>query len=324
MLEKIRAELDGFRAKPEQPTSVLVIHSANKWMESASKRPDPEYLFHKLIVTGEITFLFAASNVGKSILAVQIAEHIAQSRRVLYIDLELSEKQFQMRYTSKDGKPYCFPENFCRAEISIENLNLYSMREGIFKGIICEAELGTTVFIVDNMSFVCPNAENAENATLFVQELKKISKRYNATIIVIGHTAKMLQKVPLSQYHLSGSAKIANLFDAGFAIGVSAKDHRLRYIKQVKVRTGEVIYGEDNVLVCEITDKDGFLHFNFLTHDHEYNHLKIPEAQRELVEKIRVSVNEGASVNAVMKQFGLSHGTAYRYMQQAKKTNESK
>lgn len=41
--------------------------------------------------------------MGKSIYAVQIAKAISSAgRRVIYFDFELSDKQFQLRYTDPD------------------------------------------------------------------------------------------------------------------------------------------------------------------------------------------------------------------------------
>ncbi len=58
---------------------------------------------------------------GESILATQIAEDIAKTDKVLYVDLELSSKQFQMRYSdTSSGKAHVFPANFTRAEIEPE------------------------------------------------------------------------------------------------------------------------------------------------------------------------------------------------------------
>ena len=56
---------------------------------------------------------------------------------------------------------------------------------------------------------------------------------------------------PITQNHLAGSKKLYNFFDSVFAIGMSAKDNRLRYIKQVKVRAGAFKYDASNVLVYD-------------------------------------------------------------------------
>ena len=100
---------------------LLSIKAANEWIQDSLKRPDPQMYFNNLIVQYENTVIFAASNVGKSILATQIAEDIAKTEKVLYVDLELSSKQFQMRYTdSSTRKVHKFPANFTRAEIDPE------------------------------------------------------------------------------------------------------------------------------------------------------------------------------------------------------------
>ena len=93
---------------------ILTIKSANDWIEDAAKRPDPKLYFHGLIVQYENTVLFASSNVGKSILAVQIGEDIARSEKIYYIDLELADKQFQLRYSDTEtGAIHVFPPLSC-------------------------------------------------------------------------------------------------------------------------------------------------------------------------------------------------------------------
>lgn len=48
---------------------------------------------------------------------------------------------------------------------------------------------------------------------------------------------------------------------ASSLFGLSAKDESLRYIKQLKVRSGAFEYNSDNVLVADIVKDGGFLHF---------------------------------------------------------------
>ena len=52
--------------------------------------------------------------------------------------------------------------------------------------------------------------------------------------------------------------------DSSFAIGESAADKNLRYIKQIKQRHCESVYDSDNVAVCEIVKPDNFLQFEFI------------------------------------------------------------
>lgn len=79
------------------PMSVgmLSIKSANLTLTEASMTANPKQLYGEFWFEHEIGCLFADSNVGKSILAMQIAEDIAKTgETVLYFDFELSEKQF--------------------------------------------------------------------------------------------------------------------------------------------------------------------------------------------------------------------------------------
>ena len=78
---------------------VMSIKTANRTILEASQLPTPRALWDSFWYEGELSCLFADSNVGKSILAVQIADRIARTDNVLYLDFELSEKQFQLRYT---------------------------------------------------------------------------------------------------------------------------------------------------------------------------------------------------------------------------------
>ena len=87
----------------------LIIKEANTWVEEAKNRPIPNMLFSELWYENEICILFADTNLGKSILAVQIADSISKGiaipgfklesppKKVLYLDFELSDKQFENR-----------------------------------------------------------------------------------------------------------------------------------------------------------------------------------------------------------------------------------
>src|ERR1043165_816925 len=80
-----------------------------------------EPLFDEFWREGELALFFGEPGVGKSLLAVQIAEAIARGepianlamprtgRTVLYIDLVLSDVQFRARY-STNGEPYIFSD----------------------------------------------------------------------------------------------------------------------------------------------------------------------------------------------------------------------
>ena len=110
------------------PDSVgmMNIKTANQTILEASLLPTPRALWDSFWYEGELSCLFADSNVGKSILAVQIADRIARTDNVLYLDFELSEKQFQLRYTNEHGELYTFPDNrwLCRPTARFSSLTI--------------------------------------------------------------------------------------------------------------------------------------------------------------------------------------------------------
>lgn len=120
VISAITSEIDGaFSSEKAVDIGMLTIKSANQTVEDASHRPDPEQLYLELWYEGEVCCLFADSNLGKSIFAVQMADEIARTRNVLYVDCELSDKQFQLRYhSSEDGAKHIFPEGLFRAEVN--------------------------------------------------------------------------------------------------------------------------------------------------------------------------------------------------------------
>ena len=72
------------------PDSVgmMNIKTANQTILEASLLPTPRALWDSFWYEGELSCLFADSNVGKSILAVQIADRIARTDNVLYLDFD--------------------------------------------------------------------------------------------------------------------------------------------------------------------------------------------------------------------------------------------
>lgn len=313
IIEEIKSEMERSENKAND-NGLLNIKMANTWVKEAKSRPNPHTWFHGLIVANENTVIFAASNVGKSILAVQIAEEIAKEEKVLYLDLELSDKQFQMRYTMGDAV-HNFPDNFLRAEINPENLLNVDLENGIIDSIEKAIMTGVKVVIIDNITFACMNAERAEVAGEFMKKVIFLKQKYQLTVVAIAHTPKQYCRKPIDQYDLAGSSKLINLFDAGIAMGCSVKGKDLRYLKQVKTRSGPKLYGEDNVAVCELTTEDGWLHFKFLGCGTEREHLFIQKsmfADEEIIEMVRPLVKMKYPLSRIEKETGLSHGTAAR------------
>ena len=307
-----------------QHAGLLSIKKANEWIQESIKRPDPKMFFHDLIVQYENTVIFAASNVGKSILATQIAEEISKTEKVLYVDLELSTKQFQMRYTdTSTGKVHLFPANFTRAEIEPELIVGSDLSQEILYSIEEAAKQGTRFFVVDNITFICNDIERAKKAGDFMLKLIRLKKKYNLTTIVIAHTPKRRGWKPITQNDLAGSAKLINFFDAAIALARSANDPDLRYLKQVKVRTGEFQYDADNVLILDVNKDDGFLKFDVMGTGREEDHLNALEGgdvADEILTILKMQ-REGMTVREIAKVMNIGKSTVQRRIENAKRSN---
>ena len=303
---------------------LLNIKAANEWIKESLTAPDPKMYFYDLIVEYENTVIFAASNVGKSILATQIAEEISKTEKVLYVDLELSSKQFQMRYCdAASGKTHVFPDNFQRAEIDPELMLGADLEQETLDSIEKAAKQGTRFFVIDNISFICNGSESSAKAGLFMKQLIRLKKRYNLTTIVIAHTPKRRGWKPITQNDLAGSAKLINFFDAGIALARSANDTNLRYLKQVKVRTGEFLYDADNVLLLDVNKDEGFLKFDILGTGREDDHLNAlagGEGANEILE-ILMMQRDGMTVRQIAEAMNLGKSTVQRRLDLAKKSN---
>ena len=112
-----------------------------------------------------------------------------------------------------------------------------------------------------NITFICNDSEKGATAGSFMMKLIRPKKKYFLTTIVIAHTPKRRGWEPITQNDLAGSAKLINFFDAVIELALSAKDNYLRYLKQVKVRTGEYQYDADNVMILDKVKSDVFLKF---------------------------------------------------------------
>ncbi len=302
------------------PDHVGVFHvrTANQVISEAQACPDPNPLYDKLWNEGELCCLFSDSNLGKSIYAVQMGAHIARNgHRVLYFDFELSKKQFQMRYTTPEGQSYMFPDTFLRAEIASELLG-EKYDERLLKDIETAAlTANADVVIIDNLTWVCAESEKGGDAAKMMMELMNMKKKYNFSMLIIAHTPKRDASRPLTANDLAGSKKIFNFFDSVFALGRSAQDENLRYVKQLKCRYGEIAYGSQNVRLCSIEQsRHGLLRMTFQGFSTEREHLKEPsdKAKDELVEKVRELSKEGKSCRMIAEMLHVSKSKVNRLL----------
>ncbi|HLV38270.1 AAA family ATPase [Xanthomarina sp.] len=329
-LEVVNDDIDKFQketVKQESNTSCFLVKPANKWIDEAKSRPIPRLLFDRFWYEGEVCILFADTNVGKSILAVQIANSISKGKaingfqietgplRVAYFDFELSDKQFEKRYSNNYKDHYVFPHNLLRVEINTEAEIPKEFKDyeeflcNSFETVIVKDKV--EVLIIDNITFLRSDNERAKDALVLMKHLKSISKKYGVSILVLAHTPKRDATKPITKNDLSGSKMLMNFCDSAFAIGQSASVPSMRYIKQIKQRNTEEIFHAENVAVCKIENPHNFLRFQFEEFGSESEHLRqytssdLSERDDQIIEM----KEEGMPNTQIASRLGISEGT---------------
>ena len=307
-------------------TGCLIVKEANTWVNEAKNRPIPNMLFSELWYENEVCILFSDTNLGKSILAVQIADSLSKgkaiygfklegsARKVLYLDFELSDKQFENRYSDNFTNHYQFNDNFLRAELNTDSglPNQYKN----FEEYLCNtlpasiSKNQTSILIVDNLTFLSAENEKAKDALVLMKTLKQISRTNSVSILVLAHTPKRDESKPITKNDLAGSKMLMNFCDSCFTIGKSSQDTSLRYIKQIKQRNTEHIYDSDNIIIFSIDKETNFLRFCFEEFDFERDHLQtnneISSDQKN--EQIKMLVSEGLTNAKIGDRLKLSEG----------------
>jgi len=315
------------------------IHTGNQWMEKERNTPLPKMLFGEFWYEGELCILFADSNVGKSILAVQIANSVSRKEQigpftleadkanVVYVDFELSGKQFQARYTHDyNGVTFDFGKNFFRAgfnptadmPIEFKTYDEY-MNSAIEYAI---KKTGADVLIIDNITSLRSGTEHAADALPLMKHLKALKTKYKLSILALAHTPKRNPTKPLTRDDLQGSKMLINFADSAFAIGESRAEKGMRYLKQVKQRNTQEIYGGDNICLFRIIKPQNFLKYEFVGNGKEREHLpSIAEQERaRLTVAVKELYEKGYSQRNIASELYVGVATVNRIVKMIKET----
>ncbi|KAB2918274.1 MAG: AAA family ATPase [Bacteroidetes bacterium] len=311
---------------------LFAVHTANGWIDAVKNKPQPRMLFSEFWHEGELCILFADTNLGKSILAVQMGDSISRGQpipgfalqtppqKVLYFDFELSGKQFEIRYMHPTEGHYQFSHRFHRAEIDpdadlpvgftdYETFLYQSFEQAIL-------HTGSQIIIIDNITYLKNETEKAKDALPLMKLMKALKTKHNLSILALAHTPKRDLAKPITRNDLQGSKMLINFCDSAFAIGESTQSSQLRYLKQIKQRNTAQLYGAENVCVCRIDKPLNFLQFEFLNYSYETEHLHTHEeaGREQLIDEVKQLSKCGHSQRQIASQLGLSLGVVNKYI----------
>jgi archaellum biogenesis ATPase FlaH len=345
-IERIRAQARGVpyrpgKAKahkerpiptPEDCHSLFTIERGNRWLDLARREPEAKQLLGELWHQDELCMLFADTNIGKSVLAVQIGESIARGQsvgpfackaepeRVAYFDFELTRRQFLMRY-SKGNEDYRFSDDFYRAEFNFAEGLSPDVDENELLIAAIEYKINRVnakIVILDNITCLRGGTENSAVALSLMKSLKALKTTNKLSILVLAHTPKRRNSTkPISADDLHGSKLLVNFADSVFTLGKSSAESGLCYLKQIKQRNTRQRYGEDNVCLCRLEKPGTFLQFKFDGYSNERHHLLTRTAadRLHLADEIAAFSAEGYSQRDISDRLGISAATVNRALQ---------
>jgi hypothetical protein len=318
------------------PKDAFIIKPAGDWLVAAKQQPETAMLFDRFWFEGELCILFADTNVGKSVLAVQIGDSISRGEpvgnfmlkaapcTVLYIDFELTTRQFETRYSDGVHGHYRFGKNFLRAEINpaATGARKFGTYEAYIENAL-ENMLITTkakVLMIDNITSLHNGTHAAKGALTLMKNLQQLKRQYQVSILVLAHTPKRNPCRPVNRNDLQGSKMLLNFCDSAFAIGESQTHTGVRYLKQIKQRNGTETYGMANICLGQISKRYNFVEFDFTGFAHETDHL-LPyneQYRKRRDEKIIVLHTQGKSLREIATTVGTGASTVLRVVNEGK------
>ncbi len=341
-IPQISGSLNDALKESDKANNLFLVRTANKCLSDAAGRPNPKKLFGELWWEGELCILFADTNVGKSILAIQIADSIstgkpvpglileANQQTVLCFDFELSDKQFEVRYSENFANHYRFNNQFHRAEMD-PDADMPDNYEGGYERFLYDSmeaaivQTGAAVLILDNITYLKNATEKAQDALPLMKYLKALKNKYSLSVLCLAHTPKRDSSKPIGRNDLQGSKMLINFCDSSFAIGESFTDSGARYLKQIKARNCEIIYDSDNVILCQISKPSNFLQFEFLGHANERDHLKFQTEQdtENRNDQITKYKNAGLPNTEIAAKLGISEGAVRKRLKKIEEETKS-
>lgn len=244
-------------------------------MQKAFDTKPKRQIIGNLFRERDILILYGPAGVGKSILALQIADAISKGnglfdnlfpnhcgeQTVLYFDFELEFADFKDRYFDTNGDPYKFSKNLYRFGDTDENPFDFKDIADNAAQILRKAIEKTkpNVVIVDNLTFLTNgNTSDAEVASSINNIITNLVKKHGASVILLAHVPKKDSSAPLELKDIKGSSLLGDGIKCAIALGQSNNIPDTYYIKQTKSRGSKQLLTSDNVLTYEIKKVGAF------------------------------------------------------------------
>jgi archaellum biogenesis ATPase FlaH len=281
---------------------------ANDCLARANRQPS--MLFDAFWREGEIALLFGASGTGKSIISFQLADALARGRpiegfsmltnrkRVLYVDLDLTDEQFRARYGNAR-----FSRNVFRGRPG-QNDDVFS--EWLRKVV---SEHRINIVVIDSLSMLKRTHDGVREMLLFMRQARRLRDEMGVSILVLADSYPAPDLYPVSESDLKRARILCTVCDSVFAIGLTRYPEGGRYLIQIRSRAPALIWKYENKPDAVIEQGPaGMIGFQF---DERFTG-EVPEEQRLLICDVHARHEAGESFREIAIALGISKTRAYR------------
>lgn len=227
----------------------------------ALKDEKRELLFDELWAKGELAILFGEPGIGKSLLAMQLADALTRGRpiveflkmpetplKVLYVDLVLNDAQFCGRYTREAGDGEIRTYEFSEELMYDRPPEGADVAEWIRNAVEANP---LDIVIVDDLSVVSLTDDGTRERLHLLLELRRLSRVHGLSVLVLADSWP-------SGYELTTEAALrrgrvlCNYADSVFTID-SLDEMDLRMIVQTRSSGGARFWTENNRLYGRVS-----------------------------------------------------------------------
>ena len=170
------------------------IRLASQRLEDARGLSGVKRLFSVIWQSNELHMLFADTGIGKSILAVGLADALSKGNNflnqendhdpltVLYYDFEMSDRQFRRRYSDENSVDHAFSSRFYIDTIDVPSLIIKhpkkKLDEILFQKIRHDITiLNAEVLIIDNLTYL--NTFSTQETQVAMETMKRLTELKN-------------------------------------------------------------------------------------------------------------------------------------------------
>ena len=301
-----------------ESVEIFTLRRVNECISGLGHCGGGEPLFDGFWRAGELALMLGPAGAGKSVLAVQIADALARGRgmegfempagrrKVLYVDLAFSDRQFGERYSyyspnARLAKSYKFARNLYRGRPAAAE-DLCEWLEAAVR------DNGFDAVIVDDLSAVKRTHDGIRETLAAMRRLKKLCDESGVAILAITGCDAPLTGRMVRMGDMGRSRVLCGVADSVIALGPGAGDVGEQCLVQLRVRNGTIFWKEGRAPAGRVERlENGLLGFRFDKRFHPY----IDKATLELINRIRAMRQRSKTFKAIAAELGISKTRAF-------------